>query len=203
MKDSEGRMLIWQSWTACRNACQLARHMLDAELKLEAQDSSGTRPPSNAPGCCPQPDQRLRLELKVRLLQRQPEALLALTEKLLKADATGTGTARSLPPSAYTQQLSGMVDSREVRNWLRKVPDAERQNAQLVAAVVARLIKVEDFDFAATLLSTALADSDQATPELGARAVPDCRATDPRNPPWPAPSQRKAGSSSARATRPC
>lgn len=167
MKDSEGRDAYLAKLDNLPERLQLARHMLDAELKLEAQDSSGALAAiERARVLSPNLTSALRLELKVRLLQRQPEAVLALTEKLLKADALEPAQARLYRLAAYTQQLSGMVDSSEVRNWLRKVPDAERQNAQLVAAVVARLIKVEDFDFAATLLSTALADSDQATPEL-------------------------------------
>ncbi|GGY08997.1 heme biosynthesis HemY N-terminal domain-containing protein [Paludibacterium paludis] len=146
---------------------QLARHMLDAELKFETQDLTGALLAlEKARELSPNLTSALRLELKVRMLQRQPEAVLALTEKLLKADAMEPAQARHYRLAAYTQQLAGMVNSNEVRDWLRRIPETERRNAQLVGAVVARLILVEDFDYAATLLSEALADNDQATPEL-------------------------------------
>lgn len=146
---------------------QLARHMLDAELKLEAKDALGALAAiERARALSPNLTNALRLELKVRLLQRQPEAVLALTEKLLKAEALEPSQARRYRLAAYSQQLTGFVGSREVRDWLRRIPEAERHNPVLVSEIVSRLIALEDFDYAATLLAEALADEDQATPEL-------------------------------------
>lgn len=146
---------------------QLARHMLDAELKLEAKDALGALAAiERARALSPNLTNALRLELKVRLLQRQPEAVLALTEKLLKAEALEPSQARRYRLAAYSQQLTGFVGSREVRDWLRRIPEAERRNPILVGEIVSRLIALEDFDYAATLLAEALADEDQATPEL-------------------------------------
>ena len=146
---------------------QLARHMLDAELKLEAKDALGALAAiERARALSPNLTNALRLELKVRLLQRQPDAVLALTEKLLKAEALEPSQARRYRLAAYSQQLTGFVGRREVRDWLRRIPEAERRNPVLVSEIVSRLIALEDFDYAATLLAEALADEDQATPEL-------------------------------------
>ena len=156
-----------QQLDALPERLQLARHMLDAELKLEAKDALGALAAiERARALSPNLTNALRLELKVRLLQRQPDAVLALTEKLLKAEALEPSQARRYRLAAYSQQLTGFVGSREVRDWLRRIPEAERRNPVLVSEIVSRLIALEDFDYAATLLAEALADEDQATPEL-------------------------------------
>lgn len=146
---------------------QLARHMLDAELKLEAKDPLGALAAiERARALSPNLTNALRLELKVRLLQKQPEAVLALTEKLLKADALEPEQARRYRLAAYQQQLVTLLGGQEIRDWLRRIPEAERSNPQLMDQVVARLIVLQDYDYAATLLAGALANDDHDTPEL-------------------------------------
>jgi HemY protein len=165
--DLEKRDSYLQQLDALPERLQLARHMLDAELKLEAKDALGALAAiERARALSPNLTNALRLELKVRLLQRQPDAVLALTEKLLKAEALEPAQARRYRLAAYSQQLTGFVGGREVRDWLRRIPDAERHNPVLVSEIVSRLIALEDFDYAATLLGEALADEEQATPEL-------------------------------------
>ena len=150
---------------------QLARHMLDAELKLEAKDPLGALAAiERVRALSPNLTNALRLELKVRLLQKQPEAVLALTEKLLKADALEPEQARRYRLAAYQQQLVTLLGGQEIRDWLRRIPEAERSNPQLVDQVVARLIVLQDYDYAATLLAGALANDDHDTPELSREA---------------------------------
>jgi HemY protein len=146
---------------------QLARHMQEAELKLDAKDPLGALSAiERARSISPNLTNALRLELKVRLLQKQPEAVLALTEKLLKSDALETAQARRYRLSAYTQQLESLINGKEIQDWLRKIPEAERHNPILVGKVVTRLTDAGEADMAATLLEEALADEEQATPEL-------------------------------------
>ena len=146
---------------------QLARHMLDAELKLDAKDALGALAAiERARALSPNLTSALKLELKVRLLQKQPETVLALTERLLKAEALEPEQARRYRLAAYSQQLASFINGKEVRDWLRRIPETERINPKLVNETVARLIALEDYDFAASLLAGALADDEQATPEL-------------------------------------
>ncbi|VEB39669.1 Uncharacterized enzyme of heme biosynthesis [Chromobacterium violaceum] len=146
---------------------QLARHMLDAELKLDDKDALGALAAiERARALSPNLTNALRLELKVRLLQKQPEAILLLTEKLLKADALEPEQARRYRLAAYQQQLAGLLSEREVKEWLRRIPDAERGNPQLLQQVVAHLIKLQEYDYAATLLAGALAGDEMELPEL-------------------------------------
>ena len=49
----------------------------------------------------------LRLELKIRMLLKQPEQVLQITEKLLKADALEAEQARRYRLAAYRQQPAG------------------------------------------------------------------------------------------------
>ncbi|POB00270.1 heme biosynthesis protein HemY [Chromobacterium sinusclupearum] len=146
---------------------QLARHMLDAELRLEEKDALGALTAiERARALSPNLTNALKLELKVRLLQKQPEAILTLTEKLLKADALEPEQARRYRLAAYQQQLAGLLSEREVRDWLRRIPEAERGNPQLQQQIVAHLIRLQQYDYAATLLSEALASDDMELPEL-------------------------------------
>lgn len=146
---------------------QLARHMQEAELKFEAKDPLGALSAiERARSISPNLTNALRLELKVRLQQKQPEAVLALTEKLLKSEALEPAQARRYRLAAYTQQLESLLNGREIQDWMRKVPEAERHNPLLVGKVVARLTDAGEADLASTLLAEALADDEQATPEL-------------------------------------
>ncbi|WP_440029499.1 heme biosynthesis protein HemY [Chromobacterium amazonense] len=146
---------------------QLARHMLDAELRLEEKDALGALTAiERARALSPNLTNALKLELKVRLLQKQPDAVLSLTEKLLKADALEPEQARRYRLAAYQQQLAGLLSEREVRDWLRRIPAPESGNPQLQQQVVAHLIRLQAYDAAATLLAEALAGDDMELPEL-------------------------------------
>ncbi|WP_024300987.1 heme biosynthesis HemY N-terminal domain-containing protein [Pseudogulbenkiania sp. MAI-1] len=167
MQDLEKRDGYLAQLDALPERLQLARHMLDAELKLEAKDTLGALSAiERARAISPNLTNALKLELKVRLLQKQPEAVLALTEKLLKAEALEPDRARRYRLAAYTQQLDGFAQGQEIRDWLRRVPEVERQNPVLVGRIVERLIVLGEADYAATLIAGALGDDEQATPEL-------------------------------------
>lgn len=167
MNDLEKRERYLTKLDALPERLQLARHMLEAEMKLEAKDALGALTAiERARQLSPNLTNALRLELKVRLLQKQPDAVLSLTERLLKADALEPEQARRYRIAAYRQQLAGFVSGKEVFSWLRTIPETERLNPKLISETVERLILLEDFDQAAALLATALSDDDQAIPEL-------------------------------------
>jgi HemY protein len=148
---------------------RLARHMLEAELKLQAKEPlEALAAVERARALSPNLTSALRLELKIRLLQRQPEAVLALTEKLLKADALEAAQARRYRVAAYRQQLANFTHGSEVRDWLKKVPEVERRNPELIAAMVDRLIVLGAESQAATLLCAAF-EGDDGGPELSRR----------------------------------
>lgn len=167
MQDFDKRDAYLARLDSLPESLQLARHMQEADLRLEAKDPLGALAAiERARSISPNLTNALRLELKVRLQQRQPESVLALTEKLLKADALEAEQARRYRLAAYTQQLDALINSQEIADWLRKIPEAERINPLLVSRVVKRLAEAGDADRAADLLAQALADDEQATPEL-------------------------------------
>ena len=146
---------------------QLARHMVEAQIRLDAkQPLEALAAVEHARALSPNLTSALRLELKIRLLLKQPEQVLQLTEKLLKADALDAEQARRYRLAAYHQQLATLSSERELRSWLKKVPEVERHNPDLVADVVRQLQTVAAPQLAAELLAAALADDEQATPEL-------------------------------------
>jgi HemY protein len=148
---------------------RLARYMLEADLKLKAKEPLGALAAvEKARSLSPNLTAALRLELKIRLMQRQPEAVLALTEKLLKSDALEGEQARRYRIAAYGQQLAGFTHGSEVRDWFRKVPDVEQRNPELTARVIDRLIVLGDEKQAAELLTATFNKGDDS-PELSRR----------------------------------
>lgn len=146
---------------------QLARHMLEAQIRVDAkQPLEALASIERARAINANLTSALLLELKVRLLLKQPEQILALTEKLLKSEALPAEQARRYRLVAYRQQLAGFTSAREVRDWLKKVPSVERQNPDLVVETARQLLALESYDMAAELIASALSDDEQATPEL-------------------------------------
>lgn len=167
--DMGKRDLYLSKLDALPERLRLARHMLEAELKLQAKAPlEALAAVERARALSPNLTSALRLELKIRLMQKQPEAVLALTEKLLKADALEPAQARRYRLAAYNQQLSNFTHGSEVRDWLKKVPEVERRNPELICSVVDRLIVLGAESQAAALLTHAF-DNDDGIPELSRR----------------------------------
>lgn len=167
MHDYEKRDEYLARLDSLPESLQLARHMQEADLRFEAKDPLGALAAiERARSISPNLTNALRLELKIRLQQKQPDAVLALTEKLLKADALEAEQARRYRLAAHTQQLDSLINSQEITEWLRKIPEAERTNPMLVSRVVTRLAEAGDADYAAELLAGVLADEELSTPEL-------------------------------------
>ncbi|MDC7708509.1 heme biosynthesis HemY N-terminal domain-containing protein [Vogesella indigofera] len=146
---------------------QLARHMLEAQIRLDGkQPLEALAAVERARAISSNLTSALRLELKIRLMLKQPEHVLTLTEKLLKADALEAEQARRYRLAAYRQQLASFSSEREIRDWLKRIPGVERQNPALVADIANQLIKLDAYDMAAELIAGALSDDEQATPEL-------------------------------------
>jgi len=146
---------------------QLARHMVEAQIRLDAkQPLEALAAIERARAISSNLTSALRLELKIRLMLKQPEQVLQLTEKLLKADALDAEQARRYRLAAYRQQLAGFAGEREVRDWLKRIPEVERQNPDLVSDTAKQLIALQAFGAAAELIAGALSNDEQATPEL-------------------------------------
>ncbi|MCL6264180.1 heme biosynthesis HemY N-terminal domain-containing protein [Craterilacuibacter sp. RT1T] len=143
---------------------QLARHMLEAELHYEAkQPLEALAAIERARAISSSLTSALKLELKIRLKLKQPEAVLQLSEKLLKSDALDAAQARRYRLAAYAQQLAGFAGSEEISAWWRKIPEVERGNAELVAQVAQRMLALGDADAAASLLAGALSADEDAS----------------------------------------
>ncbi|MDN0074488.1 heme biosynthesis HemY N-terminal domain-containing protein [Crenobacter sp. SG2303] len=167
MRDYDKRNQYLAKLDALPSRLQLAHHVLEAELKLDAKDAPGALAAvERARTISPNLTSALKIELRIRLLQKQPEAVLALTEKLLKSDAIDAEQARRYRLTAYRQQLAALTSGAEIQAWFKRIPDVERANPDLLADVVARLTELEDSDQAATLIAQALGDEELATPEL-------------------------------------
>ncbi|TIC86000.1 heme biosynthesis HemY N-terminal domain-containing protein [Crenobacter intestini] len=153
---------------------QLARHMLEAELRYEDRDTlAALSAVERARALSPNLTSALRLELKIRLQLGQPEAVLQLTEKLLKADALDASQARRYRVAAYRQQLAALVDGESLLRWWGKVPQVERGNDELLLEVAERLSALGEADRAASLLAERIPDSeDTALVQALARFAP-------------------------------
>ena len=146
---------------------QLARHMVEAQIRMDAkQPLEALAAIERARAISSNLTSALRLELKIRMLLKQPEQVLQITEKLLKADALEAEQARRYRLAAYRQQLVGLGSEREVRDWLKRIPGVEKQNPDLVVDISRHLIALDTYPLAAELIATALSDEEQATPEL-------------------------------------
>nr|WP_203525564.1 heme biosynthesis HemY N-terminal domain-containing protein [Crenobacter caeni] len=143
---------------------QLARHMLEAELRYEDRDTlAALSAVERARSLSPNLTSALRLELKIRLQLGQPEAVLQLTEKLLKADALDAAQARRYRVAAYRQQLAALADGESLLRWWGKVPQVERGNDELLLEVAERLSALGEADRAASLLAERIPDCEDAT----------------------------------------
>ncbi len=153
---------------------QLARHMLEAELRYEDRDTlAALSAVERARALSPNLTSALRLELKIRLQLGQPEAVLQLTEKLLKADALDASQARRYRVAAYRQQLAALADGESLLRWWGKVPQVERGNDELLLEVAERLSALGEADRAASLLAERIPDSeDTALVQALARFAP-------------------------------
>lgn len=142
---------------------QTARYLLEAERYLEAKDLVRAQAAiERVRNYSPYLTHALRLELKIKLLQKQPEAVLSLTERLLKSEAIEPERARHYRLAAYLQQLTTAVDSTEIQAWLRRITDAERYHPKLISAAVKQLMTIGDYDYAATLLTAAIDRNEDA-----------------------------------------
>ena len=146
---------------------QLARHMLEAQIRMDGkQPLEALAAIERARAISANLTSALQLELKIRMLLKQPEQVLQLSEKLLKADAIEAEQARRYRLAAYRQQLDMMSSDQEIRAWMKRIPGVERQNPDLIADIAKQLLKLSAYDMAAELIASALSDEEQATPEL-------------------------------------
>lgn len=167
-QDYEKRSQYLQQFDALPPYLHLARHILETELKIEAKDYLGALAAiERARELAPHLTHALKLELKLRSLQKQPEAVLSLTDKLLKADALEQTQVHHYRLAAYTQQLDGLLSSQEIQEWFKSIAAPERQDVVLISYIARRLVQLGDVHYAARLLAHALDDENSvASAEL-------------------------------------
>lgn len=136
---------------------QLARHMVSAELLFEQKQlDAALREVEAARAESPNLTAALTLELKIRQRQQAPDAVLGLTEKLLKADAISAEQARRYRLAAWLQQLGAHIDPAELKRWWSKIPVQEKSNDDLVLAVARQAGALGDPALAVSLLADRL-----------------------------------------------
>lgn len=167
MRDMEKHSQYLSKLDGMPKEAQLARHILEAEQQLEVrQPLESLAAIERARQIAPNLTRALRLELRIRLLQKQPDEVLRLTEKLLKADAIDAEEARLYRLTAYRQQLTTLTRADEVQNWFKHIPEIERSNPELLNDASRRLITLDDVDAASQMLEKALSRDDTATPAM-------------------------------------
>ncbi|MCG8995862.1 heme biosynthesis HemY N-terminal domain-containing protein [Laribacter hongkongensis] len=153
MKDAEKRDAYLSRLSDLGATAELARHMTDAELALDARDlAAADRAIAEARRLSPNLTAALRLELRLRLAQHAPEAVLALTEKLLKAEALQPEQARRYRQTAWQEQARHFIDPAELKRWWGRIPSQERENDTLRATVARQAHSLGDTAQAVDLL---------------------------------------------------
>lgn len=151
-------------------AAELARCVSAAEFLLEDKQYVAARAViDRARQLSPNLTAALRLELRLSLAQGAPDAVLALTEKLLKAEAISPEQARRYRLAAWRQQMGGLIDAEELKRWWSKIPAQERENDELRIAAAQHAHELGDTPMAVDFLTRRLdaSYSSELAGELG------------------------------------
>lgn len=173
IKDFPRRDGYFERMSSLPDSVQLARHMQQAELLFaENRLSDALAAVTAARAISSNLTAALKLELKIRLLQKVPDGVLQLTDKLYKSEAISASQAEHYRRAALLMQLPTFVTLRELRSWWQKVPASERDHAELRLPVAQRYADLGDPDAAALFLADGMdgAWSAELVAELAALA---------------------------------
>lgn len=137
----------------------LATLMTKAELLLDDRRfSEAGEALEAARSISPKLTAALRLELRLRQREGDHEAVLKLIDQLARAEAMDEEQIRRLHTHTCLQILrQNRMSARELKEWWRRLPEADRQQSQLVAALAQCYVMQGETELARTAIETALA----------------------------------------------
>lgn len=98
-----------------------------------------------------------RMELRLRQREENHDAVLRLVEQLHKGDALDDDQAQRVRTHAYLGKLRQQVFSApELREWWRRMPEADAKQDFLVRAVAEQFVALEEPELARDILEKAL-----------------------------------------------
>ncbi|WP_297573026.1 heme biosynthesis HemY N-terminal domain-containing protein [uncultured Deefgea sp.] len=137
MRDYAKRDAYFEQLQARLGEQHLATLMSMAELYLdERRYNEASQAIAAAREINPKLTAAMKIELRLRQRERNPDAVLKLIEQLTRSDALDAEQANHIRIAAYQQQLrQHPMSVRELKDWCRKVPEADRLNPQLAASI--------------------------------------------------------------------
>lgn len=97
----------------------------------------------------------LRLELRLRQREGNPDAVLKLIDQLARAEALDDEQVRPLRLQASLQKLrQQQLTPRELKDWWRRLPESARQEPQLVQALVGNCLGAGESELAREVIET-------------------------------------------------
>lgn len=139
MRDYDKRDAYFEKLQARLGQQHLATLMSMAELFLdERRYNEASQAISAAREITPKLTAAMKIELRLRQKERNPEAVLKLVDQLTRSEAMDAEQAAHIRVAAYQQQLrQHPMTARELKDWCRKLAETERLNPQLAASIAA------------------------------------------------------------------
>ncbi|WP_293936769.1 heme biosynthesis HemY N-terminal domain-containing protein [Iodobacter sp.] len=136
----------------------LSAAMMAAELYLdERRYSDAGNALAAARQISPKLTAALQLELRLRLREENPDAILRLVEQLAKSEAVDAEQARRIRNQAYLLKLKQQpLSSQQLQDWWHKLPSGDKTLPQLLEAVVDSHKQQGEPAFARTLIEETL-----------------------------------------------
>lgn len=158
MRDYNKRNQYFEQLQARLGQQHLATLMSMAELFLdERRYNEASLAITAAREITPKLTAAMKIELRLRQRERNPEAVLKLLEQLTRSEAIDAEQAAHIRIAAYQQQLrQHPMSARELKDWCRKLPEAERLNPQLAATIAAQYQEQEETVLARDILAAAI-----------------------------------------------
>lgn len=158
IRDFERRDLHFASLRQRLGTAHLATAMTMAELLLdERRFGDASTALEEARALSPKLTSVLRLELRLRQAESNPDAVLKIVEQLIRADAMNEEQARRLRIHACLQKLrQQQMNTHELTDWWRRLPAQDRTHPQLVQALSDSLLALGEADKARAAIETAL-----------------------------------------------
>lgn len=115
----------------------LSAAMMAAELYLdERRYAEADKALAAARNISPKLTAALQLELRLRLREKNPDAILRLVDQLAKSETIDAEQARRIRNQAYLLKLKQQpLSSQQLKDWWHKLPAADKSLPQLVEAI--------------------------------------------------------------------
>lgn len=99
----------------------------------------------------------LKLELRLRQREDDHDAVVRIVDQLVKSEAFDADQARRVRTQAHLGKLRlQQMTTRELREWWRRLPEADSQQAHLVKATAEQFINLGEAEMAAEIIEGAL-----------------------------------------------